>query len=247
MSSEARKPWDKRENEPSLWWDRFNRFYRPQGPGRTLTQAYRSAYEEKNGASPTRAGYSAAWKEKATLWNWQGRAEAWDEELHREQTAYEKAEALEMTGRQIKDAKAVQTLAMNEILKRGFAKESTVAVFRALAKAQELERTAREIPDNLAKIGEMDDDELKRAIAKELIRGGLSEADRELGHDSDSDGGTVRETDGSEQASGDSDDRPNGVPGPDAVSAGPSGVRDKRTESEAEKLADQGPQETSDN
>jgi hypothetical protein len=245
MSSEA-KAWDKREQEPSLWWGRFNKFYRPQGPGRTLTQAYRSAYEEKNGKAPTRRGYSADWKDKAELWNWAERAEAWDEELHREQTAYETAEALEMTSRQIKDAKAVQTLAMNEILKRGFAKESTVAVFRALAKAQELERTAREIPDNLAKIGEMDDDELKRAIAKELVRGGISEPDRGLGHDSHSDGGTVREADGSEQAERGSDDRPERVSGADSVPEEPSEVRDGGAESEAEVVADHGAQETSD-
>lgn len=244
MSSEA-KVWDKRDQEPSLWWDRFNRFYRPQGPGRTLTQAYRAAYEEKNGKKPTRAGYSVDWKTKAEIWNWAERAEAWDEELFREQTAYEKAESLEMTGRQIKDAKAVQTLAMNEILKRGFAKESTVAVFRALAKAQELERTAREIPDALAEIGEMDDDELKRALARELVTAGLSDSDREQWDDSFSDGSDVGEVEGSQEASDEGDDRPDGVSSTDGIPEEASGIRDGRSESEAPKLADQVPQETS--
>ena len=246
MSSEASKPWDKRKEEPSLWWDRFNRFYRPQGPGRTLTQAYRSAYEEKNGRKPTRAGYSADWKNKSTMWEWQTRAEAWDEELFREQTAYEKAEALEMTSRQIKDAKAVQTLAMNEILKRGFAKSDTVAVFRALAKAQELERTARQIPDNLAEIGEMDDDELKRALAKELVTAGLSEADRGLWDESVSDGVDAGEVEGSEETPDESDHGPDRVSGADTVPEEPGAVRDGSSESEAEKLASQGTKETSD-
>jgi len=245
MNSEASKPWDKRPEEPSLWWHRFNKFYRPQGPGRTLTQAYRSAYEEKNGRTPTRAGYSADWKEKATIWDWQGRAEAWDEELFREQTAYEKAEALEMTGRQIRDSKAVQTLAMNEILKRGFAKESTVAVFRALAKAQELERTARQIPDSLAEIGEMDDDELKRALAKELVTAGISETDRGKWDDTLADGADVSEVEGVPQETDQGDNGPDRVSGADTVPEEPSGIRKGSSEGEAKIVADQGTKETS--
>jgi hypothetical protein len=244
MSSEAKKPWDKGEKEPSLWWDRFNKYYRPQGPGRTLTQAYRLSYEEKNGKPPTRAGYSADWKNKADLWQWKERAEAWDEELHREATAYEKEEALEMTKRQIKDAKAVQTLAMNEILKRGFSNESTVAIARILAQAQGLEQAARAIPDSLAEIGEMTDDELREALAKALVRSGISETDHGQWNDPHGNGSDVGEADGSEEAGSDSDDRPDRVSGADEVPDEASGIRDGSSESEAEKLADKGSQET---
>ena len=237
MRSDASKPWDRREQEPSLWFDRFNRFYRPQGPGRTLTQAYRSAYEEKHGRKPTRAGYSADWKNKAELWDWKERAAEWDSELHKEQIGYEKSEALDMTRRQIQDAKAIQTLAMNEILERGFSKESTVAVARILAQAQQLEQSARAIPDSLAKIGEMNDDELARAIAKELIRADISGSDREQWDDALADGSDVREADGSEQAGSDSLDGPKRLSGADTVPEEADSVRDGSTESEPPKLA----------
>jgi hypothetical protein len=246
MSTEASKPWDKRDNEPSLWWGRFDKFYRPQGPGRTLTQAYRLSYEEKNGRPPTRAGYSADWKNKAELWEWKERAAAWDTELHKEQIGYEKSEALEMTKRQIQDAKAIQTLAMNEIIERGFTKESTVAVARILAQAQQLEQAARAIPDNLAKIGEMNDDELKRAIAKELVRADISGSDREQWDEALGTGSAVSEADGSEQAERDSLDGPDRLSGADTVPEESGSVRDGSSEGETEKLASQVSQETSD-
>lgn len=173
--STARKPWDRIDGEPSVWFDRFNRFYRPLGPSRTLTEAYRVYYEEKNGAPPTRPGYTSEWGKKSTLYEWQRRAEAWDEEIHKEAIAVEREASIEMTKRQVQDANAVQTLAMNEIIKKGFATENVGAIVRAWKAAVEVERTARGIPEILAKIGEMDDDELKRTLARELARASIRE------------------------------------------------------------------------
>ena len=244
LSSEI-KPWDKGEGEPSRWWDRFNRFYRPQGAARTLTLAYRAYYEEVHGHPPTRPGYTADWKNKSILYEWAQRAEAWDEELYRETIAAEKAKAIEMTTRQIADSKAIQTLAMSELVKRGFSKESTVSIARALATAQNQERAARGIPEHLADIGGMSDEEIEREIARELVRAGISESGKEFKSDSHADGNDAGEVKGSEQEKPDDIDRHIGLPGVGSVSDEASGIRDRSTEGDAEELADKDPRTTS--
>ncbi len=64
--------WDRMVGEPARWFDRFE-VYRLLGPGRSLDSAYR-AY---SGKATGRAGES--WWRNFRAWEWQRRAEAWDE------------------------------------------------------------------------------------------------------------------------------------------------------------------------
>ncbi len=230
------KPWDKQEEEPSLWWERFNKFYRPLGPSRTLTQAYKKYYEEKHGKAPTRPGYTADWGRKAELHEWRRRAESWDEELHRGAIAAEKEASIEMTRRQMTDSTAVQTLAMNEIIKRGFASEKGIGtIVRAWKAAVEVERTARGIPDSLAKIGEMEEDELRRTLARELARASIREETQT--HEPLSDGKDASESTGGQQKRDTDSVSGPAVPGSDGVSEKSGWVREGRTGSETEELS----------
>ena len=47
------QPWDQQPGEPVRWYNRFDAFYRPQGPDRTLEEAWRgwarSQAKETNG------------------------------------------------------------------------------------------------------------------------------------------------------------------------------------------------------
>ena len=64
--------WDRMEKEPSKWFDRFE-VYRGLGPSRSIDAAYKIVT-----GNAGRAGH--AWRNIARAWNWQDRAESWDEE-----------------------------------------------------------------------------------------------------------------------------------------------------------------------
>lgn len=169
-------PWDRMPNEPAIWFDRFDKYYRPLGPGRSLSEAYYIYYEEQHGERPERPGFAPAWGVQAKEWNWLERAEAWDAEIRRERLEQEKQTIREMTDRHVRQSIAVSKLAMETLLDKGF-KDVNVAL-RAWKQAVEVERSARGIPDYIADIHEMDDEELTRELTKELVRAGISAPDR---------------------------------------------------------------------
>jgi len=76
------QPWSRQVNEPARWYARFET-YRLLGPTRTLEEAFRVAVanagltDERYGGSSPRPGQ--AWYNAARKWQWQERAEAWDE------------------------------------------------------------------------------------------------------------------------------------------------------------------------
>jgi hypothetical protein len=117
LMTQTKFPWDKMDNEPSIWYERFFTFYRPLGRERTLTGAYRDYYYESHNEYPTRPGYSADWGKKAQEWQWKDRAEAWDLEITNEQIARERVESAKMYKRQLAEAEAVGVLAMGFVLK----------------------------------------------------------------------------------------------------------------------------------
>lgn len=72
------QPWERQPKEPGNWYDRFTR-YRLLGPTRTLTTACRS--EQAALGKRQSKGPSSGWAAAFVKWNWQERAEAFDEHL----------------------------------------------------------------------------------------------------------------------------------------------------------------------
>jgi hypothetical protein len=81
--------WTQQPGEPTLWHDRFVRFYLSQGPGRTLSEAYRSFQSQGGtGVDPVsrrcNGGANAVhrtpgpWYAASSKWQWASRAKAWD-------------------------------------------------------------------------------------------------------------------------------------------------------------------------
>jgi hypothetical protein len=182
--------WDRFPEEPSVWFDRFDTFYRPVGPGRTLTEAYKGWYKQNHGGqAPSRAGYQQDWKAAFDQWEWKRRAEAWDTELHRQQIEAERDERIKMSERHMDAAKAVQALALQTILEKGLT-DPNLAI-RAWRQAVLVERSAAGIPDHLVEIAEMQDDELNAELAKRLAKSGLAGffgEDEQVGEGETSDG-----------------------------------------------------------
>jgi len=72
--------WERMENEPILWYTRFER-YRLMGSNRSLLGVHKLEIAEKgrkgkSNKPPTKA--PTAWDKAASEWNWKTRAEAWD-------------------------------------------------------------------------------------------------------------------------------------------------------------------------
>lgn len=77
MDSEAR-PWERQKGEPNLWFDRFDGYYRPLGPERSLLGAYKAYYEAEKGRKSQAASAPTSWRRNAKKWRWESRAEDWD-------------------------------------------------------------------------------------------------------------------------------------------------------------------------
>lgn len=160
------RPWDRWEGEDSKWFDRFDRFYRAQGPGRSLSEAYRQYYKEQYGHLPERPGYTTGWGNVSKEWKWQERAEAWDVEIRRARLEAEKEKSAEMAKRHIESAQAVQALALETIISKGIT--DTSVALRAWRQAVDVESKARGIPEHIAKVAELSDEQLRRELAKRL-------------------------------------------------------------------------------
>lgn len=73
-----RNPWERRPEEPSLWYDRFWRYYLPMGADCSVLGAYRD-YQAAHGKYPERPYRRAPrrWYINAKAWEWDQRVEAW--------------------------------------------------------------------------------------------------------------------------------------------------------------------------
>lgn len=67
--------WDRQPGEPSLWFDRFER-YRLMGSGRTMLGCYHQE-QDKNGQERTN-NIPGSWRTAIETWRWRERVEAWD-------------------------------------------------------------------------------------------------------------------------------------------------------------------------
>lgn len=121
MTENIPQPWERQRNaggkpEPMLWYDRFDKFYRPLGPERSLLAAYNLWKQERARArkiefKPSQAP-SRSWFDNARRWRWQERAEVWDEEQRQKRLKKETAE--------IEEARQQRIGAFRTLLARGY-------------------------------------------------------------------------------------------------------------------------------
>ena len=70
--------WEKQSEEKMLWFNRFDLYYRPIGPERTLLGAY-NRWRVTHGKNPAPApAPSSAWTINSKKYRWTERAEHWD-------------------------------------------------------------------------------------------------------------------------------------------------------------------------
>ena len=86
--------WQRMEDEPWLWFTRFTNYFLPQGPGRSLFQAYqlmivteRPEVAAARKAAKKEPASITIWSRYATKFNWRERAKAFD------RFTYQKAQA----------------------------------------------------------------------------------------------------------------------------------------------------------
>jgi len=70
-------PWDRLAREPIRWYARFEQYFRPLGPNRTLLGAYNAWRTVERERPPTNT-VAQAWSKAAKEWEWRLRAELWD-------------------------------------------------------------------------------------------------------------------------------------------------------------------------
>jgi hypothetical protein len=76
--------WDRQPDEKLEWYNRFRKYYLPQGPGRKISKAWRLWYVEthKGIEDPAKVARNPNlyWHDRAKKWDWLKRAQAWDVE-----------------------------------------------------------------------------------------------------------------------------------------------------------------------
>jgi len=145
-----------------MWFGRFDRFYRAQGPERTLLAAY-NAWRIESHRKPS-TGYHIGWAAAYDKWRWKARAEAWDEHERQRRLKIEAEELEEMYRRHMRLATAMQTVAGRRIASLSEPKENALmspSDARQYAKdGIEIERTTKGLPREIVQILGMTDDEL---------------------------------------------------------------------------------------
>lgn len=82
----AEYPWEQRDGEPWMWYQRFIQYFLPQGPGRSIYKAYElmvatehpDVAKAREEASKLKSTATTNWSKKATEWDWRERSKAFD-------------------------------------------------------------------------------------------------------------------------------------------------------------------------
>jgi len=187
-----RKPWDRMDGEPSMWYARMDKYYRPQGPERSIEEAYRLWLQDpttrkRKHPAPRPNKY---WHYNARDWKWRERVAAWDAEQRRKRLVAEERERAAMLERHIRLAQVMQTLggrriqALLQEMNEGNTEGLGVEEARLYLKdGVSLERQARGMPEHLLQIMQMSDDELLAYIAQ--FENGSGEAGGSVGAGAD--------------------------------------------------------------
>jgi hypothetical protein len=83
IQSDDRDLWDQQEEEPKLWFERFD-LYRLLGPARSISKAYRKWRLVHKGIVSTSGHAEQFWYDHAKEWKWEDRSNAWDDAVREE-------------------------------------------------------------------------------------------------------------------------------------------------------------------
>lgn len=171
------QPWDRRPGEPMLWFARFE-LYRELGPGRTIEDVWRLNKAQQSAPSEAKRPHNR-WYDLAREWEWQERAEAWDEEQIAQQRAATLAAIQER--RQREAAERDKARQNRRSLLNGFLGKLSESLLNypegtkldELTKAtqmvvQELRAEYNDLP--VQRIGFMNEEDLDAAIEQEFER-----------------------------------------------------------------------------
>jgi hypothetical protein len=89
--SEERQTWDRIQEEPNLWYQRFESF-RLLGPGRSILAVFNQWRLAKS--RKVARNFPKSWRRAADLWRWRERAEAWDEHIRKRAASEAESERL---------------------------------------------------------------------------------------------------------------------------------------------------------
>lgn len=156
------RPWARQEGEDSKWYSRFFRYYLPQGPERTLEEAWR---QWKAAESPTSTAKrpNSYWYESARRDDWVRRAEAYDAHERELQLERQRQEREDMRERHLNLIRGLQTAAtkrLKEIMEKDWETLSPTEVRLLIRDTINLERQARGLPDLVLEALTMTDEQL---------------------------------------------------------------------------------------
>jgi len=182
------KPWEKQPGESHMWFHRFDLYYRPLGPERTIAAAYRIWREEKDRQegkeTPEYINRSNSWNLNATKYKWIERAQEWDESLYQERIKAEEKARGEMLAEHVVLARTLWSkgaVSLEKMIKKGsqLTAEQTRHYIRD---GINLERQARGLPEHLLAVADMTDEDLLSRYDELLARiGGTRERIEEEG------------------------------------------------------------------
>lgn len=177
MSEKIGRFWERQDLEPARWFHRFDAYYRPLGPERSLLAAYRFWHQAEKGRKSQAVSAPTSWREAADHWQWGDRAEAWDIQQRLERLKEDDEVRRKNRERRIALLNAVMARASDALvkLKADEAKWSDVTAAIRLA-VQELRHeygddvttvkveAAEIIPEWMTAVARMDTEQLDRII-----------------------------------------------------------------------------------
>lgn len=162
------QPWNQQPGEPVRWFNRFDSFYRPLGPERTLEEAWRRCQvaEAKSSKAKRPGSY---WYNASQRWNWKKRAQAWDMAQRQKRIAAEEQARAEMLKRHAQEGQVLQQAGLDRLRQmRAEEKIGDLSPGQArmfIKTGIIVERQALGLPDHLLAVAAMTDDELLEQYA----------------------------------------------------------------------------------
>jgi hypothetical protein len=123
-------PWFRIDGEPWLWYNRFQEYFLPLGPGRSLPKAFELMMLKERGKewldnkkANKRFASMNRWTAAAREWEWRERARAYDSFMYKDAQAEVELARLTILNGANKAAQALVSALDNERLKVAAAKE----------------------------------------------------------------------------------------------------------------------------
>lgn len=161
--------WNRLPEEPAVWFNRFDLYYRPVGPERSLLGAYNEWRKVEKGRGYS-TGYPINWKTAFVKWHWQERAESWDAEERKKRILAEEKAREEMLRRHAKIGRDLQSLASEKLKYLPTDELESTEVRMYLKDGIKIERDASGLPSDVLAIVAMSDEELLK-LYKERFSG----------------------------------------------------------------------------